>query len=143
MKPCWCGGEVRQCLTGNGIYCVESPFHDPHSTGLPERIDTLYVAGPMSGYPDANMPLFNEVSERLRDVGFKVVSPAEVHLERCHYLDLIRADLKVMLDCHAVAVLPDWWNSPGARNEVNLAGFLKMPIRPWQEWIERAHQELS
>jgi hypothetical protein len=67
-----------------------------------------------------------------------VVNPAEVvrSVAQAHYVDLIREDLRLMLDCHGVALLEGWWESTGARNEVSNAGILKMPVRPWAEWLD-------
>lgn len=145
MNKCWCGGEAAARTEElGGPICLESKLHDPFATGKPGRIDTLYIAGPMTGYPDCNYPHFNEVEERLDAAGFKVVNPARVHIDRKHhYVDLIREDLRQMLDANGVATLECWWESIGARNEVQVAGILKMPVRPWQEWLERAHQELN
>jgi hypothetical protein len=138
FQKCWCGGKVNSMGS-----CVESPLHDPHSTGRPERISRLYIAGPMSGYPEANYPAFDEAQYRLEAAGYIAVNPTKVHVARCHYVDLIREDLRVMLDCHGIAVLENWWESTGARNEVSVGGILKMPVRTVPEWLERAHQELN
>jgi hypothetical protein len=104
-------------------------------------IERLYIAGPMSGYDDCNYPAFNAAAAKLRDIGFEVVNPAEygVHDDTTkHYVDLLREDLRMMLDCHGVAVLEGWWNSSGARNEVNVAGLLKMEVRSVPEWVTQA-----
>lgn len=132
-QKCWCGGRI---IGETDTICSESPFHDPLSDGRPTVVNRLYVAGPMSGYPEANYPAFNKASDALRGCGFTVVNPAEVHVTQCHYVDLIREDLREMLDCHGVATLDNWWESPGARNEVSCAGLLKMPVRSWLEWVE-------
>jgi hypothetical protein len=135
---CWCGGKVSDTA------CVDSVFHHPFATGRPEKIEVLYVAGPMSGYPDSNYPAFSEAADRLADAGFKVVNPATAVVgTEAHYVDFIREDLRMMLDCHGVATLDNWWESTGARNEVNVAGILKMPVRTVADWLERAARELS
>jgi hypothetical protein len=136
-KKCWCGGRI---VYGRGDHgedlCADSGFHDPHATGKLERIDKLYVAGPMSGYPDCNYPAFNEAAEALRSLGYEVINPAEFGEGR-HYVDFIREDLRLMLDCHGVATLEGWWESVGARNEVSVAGILKMPVRSVADWAGR------
>lgn len=116
--------------------CTESPFHAPFSDGRPTEVKRLYVAGPMSGYPESNYPAFNEAANFLKAVGYEVVNPAEdIHEpEMCHYVDLLREDLRAMFDCHGVAVLENWWESTGARNEVQVAGLLRMPVRSVAEW---------
>lgn len=137
-QKCWCGGHVTFSLPSNDPICVDSRYHDPFATGKREweDISKLYVAGPMSGYPHSNYPAFNSVSKLLREAGFEVVNPAEFGNGK-HYIDFLREDLRLMLDCHGVAVLDNWWESVGARNEVQVAGLLKMPILPWSDWIQR------
>lgn len=142
---CWCGGQVVLSATlPPKEVCLDSVFHDPKATGRREAHRKLYIAGPMTGYPDCNYPLFNEVHERLEAAGYEVLNPAKAVVgSEAHYVDFIREDLRMMLDCDGVALLDRWWESTGARNEVNVAGVLLMPCRPWQEWLERAHQELG
>lgn len=100
--------------------------------------DTVYIAGPMRGISGYNFPAFAEARARLRDAGWVVVCPAErdehdgfehkgltgdetadainftdsVVLERC-FLDVLRAD--------AIALLPGWGRSEGARAEALVA----------------------
>lgn len=131
---CWCGGRVGQ-RDDNGLGCLDSVYHDWNSTGDPESIQTLYVAGPMSGYLDNNYPAFNLVSQKLRDAGYRVVNPAEFGSDKGHYVDLLRQDLIGLLGCDAIAFHGDWWLSSGARNEINVGGLLRMPVRHWAEWI--------
>lgn len=143
---CWCGGKVvHDMRLGPPDYrCADSAFHSPFATGRRDSHSMLYVAGPMSGYPDSNYPAFNEAAERLEAAGFTVVNPATaVTGTEAHYIDFIREDLRMMLDCHGVAVLDQWWESTGARNEVSVAGILKMPVRTVAEWLERASLELA
>lgn len=134
---CWCGGQIA--WDGVKARCYDSRFHDPAATGEPTQIQTIYVAGPMTGYPDCNYPAFHEAAQALRDVGFTVVNPADglAEGEGLHYVDFLREDLRAMLDCDAVATLENWWGSVGARNEIQVAGLLKMPIRPVDEWVMR------
>lgn len=139
MKKCWCGGDAIATSAGGKIVCTESRLHDPFADGRPGAITKLYVAGPMSGYPEANYPAFNAASEALRKAGFEVANPADVHIEtQHHYVDLLREDLKVMFECKGVATLENWWESTGARNEVQVAGLLKMPVRSLAEWLALA-----
>lgn len=144
-RPCWCGSTVR---TKPGAppksECVASPLHAPFSDGRREKHTRLYIAGPMTGYPEANYPAFNEAEENLKHVGYETVNPVNVHEpEQCHYVDLLREDLIQMFTAHGVAVLDNWWESAGARNEVHVAGLLKMPVRTVGDWLYRSHLELS
>ena len=97
----------------------------------------LYVAGPMTGYPECNYPAFKGASWQLRNAGFQVWNPAErvdSHVAR-HYVDLLRDDLKGLLQCEGVAILPGWEFSVGARNEVTVAGVLRMPVKSVDDWL--------
>lgn len=102
----------------------------------------IYVAGPMSDTPGFNYAAFDEASETLRNYGFGVVSPAEKDKERdpeayeraCHSLDgkfepnmtggltwaeIIAMDIVIVSDeVDAIALLPGWEKSNGARLEV-------------------------
>ncbi len=121
----------------NRPQCYESTFHDPHATG--ERaISMLYVAGPMTGYPECNYPAFMAASWKLRNAGFRVWNPAERVDSKTarHYVDLLRDDLKGLLECDGLAVLPGWEFSIGARNEVMVAGVLRMPVKTVAEWLD-------
>lgn len=138
VVTCWCGGRATVSDTmPAGWACLESVWHDPTSDGIKKDIKTLYIAGPMSGLPMNNYPLFNEIATVLRRCGYAVVNPAEFGAtEGASYVDLLRKDLRALLDCDGVCVLDNWWTSVGARNEVQVAGVLKMPVHPTREWIE-------
>lgn len=89
----------------------------------------VYVSGPMTGLPDLNFPAFNAAAERLRDFGHEVVNPAEFDQgpeptwESC-----MRKDIAALMRCDAVATLPGWGQSRGARLEVHNAEQLGMTI---------------
>lgn len=145
---CWCGGDTAEILEAGTtepvrVICEASSFHDPLATGAPSKVRKLYVAGPMTGYPDCNYPSFNRVAELLTQSGYEVVNPAHSNIPAGHYVDFLREDLRWMLDCDGVATLEGWWASAGARNEVNVAGLLQMPVRPWGEWLIRWQEELT
>lgn len=97
----------------------------------------LYVAGPMTGYPDHNLPEFARVTSELKSVGYDVVNPGERGaLDGWSWSDYLRADIPLLLACDAVAVLPGWENSKGARLEVTIAMDLEMPVHlvDWWTW---------
>ena len=153
MNTCWCGGAVTWKFESNDSYtkvyvCKESEFHDPGKTsGLnPSQCKKLYIAGPMSNLPENNYPVFNKVAAALRLVGYDVVNPAEFGApggERVGYMDLLREDLKRMLDCDAVALLPRWQTSSGASFERRTAAKLGMPAEDWQTWLLVDREEVA
>lgn len=145
-KRCWCGGETGVNLDTRKRFCTDQVQHDPDATGRPAKVTRLYIAGPMSGYADCNFPAFHRAKSWLWEAGYGVISPADFGDPGSHYVDLIADDLRAMLgmskaeQCHGVATLEYWWESPGARNEVAVAGILKMPVRSVYEWVSRAQR---
>lgn len=92
---------------------------------------TVYVAGPMTGYPEFNYPAFADACAKLRAAGFDVISPHEINppdgVEHpwSYYM---RRDIRGLLDAHAVVVLPGWEDSKGARLETDIATALGVGI---------------
>lgn len=98
------------------------------STELPQR--RVYISGPMTGCTHHNFPAFHVAAERLRAAGWDVVNPAEnfngrTDLPRETYL---RADVAALTRCDAIAMLPDWEKSSGAKLEYLIARELNMQI---------------
>jgi hypothetical protein len=90
----------------------------------------------MTGLPEMNFPAFMAAEEVLRGAGYEVRNPARNGQgDGLAWEDYVRRDLRDLLDCHAVALLPDWENSRGATLEVYVAKNLLMDVRPLEEWI--------
>lgn len=111
----------------------------------------LYLAGPMTGLPDLNFPAFHAEAARLRALGYDVVNPAEINggadeLVACaqmtpaelkaHWRKCMRADIKQLVDCDGVALLPGWQKSKGARIEADLARNLGMSCEMADEYVD-------
>jgi hypothetical protein len=87
------------------------------------EIKRIYIAGPMTGHPNHNFPAFHATAERFRKAGWNVANPAEnfdgrTDLPRSAYL---RADVIMLAQCDAIALLPGWERSVGATLEAILA----------------------
>lgn len=101
---------------------------------------TVYVAGPMTGIPDFNYPAFNAAAEALRAAGHTVLNPvdSEQHNDtgKPQRWDwYMRHALRMVLDSEALALLPGWENSKGARLEFQVADSLGLPCRPLSDWL--------
>lgn len=82
----------------------------------------IYVAGPMTGYPDLNFPAFHAAAAALRAQGHHVENPAEINADpKAQWLDCMRMDITRLVTCDAVYLLPGWEKSRGAKVEHGLA----------------------
>lgn len=95
------------------------------------NLKRIYISGPMTGLPNFNYDAFNAAADRLRNAGWQeVINPAEnfggrKDLPRVTYL---RADVVMLAKCDAIAMLPGWEKSRGAKLEYMLACELGMKI---------------
>lgn len=82
----------------------------------------IYLSGPMTGMDDFNFPAFHAEAARLRAEGNFVINPAE-HGEEPNlpWAEYLRKDIKLLMECDHIHLLPGWSNSKGARLEVHIA----------------------
>ena len=105
---------------------------------MPDK--SLYLAGPMSGVPKFNYPLFESAADHLRSLGYSIVSPAELDDAEVYaygmqsttgnleeqtaatgqsWGDFLARDLKLLVDkCDGIVLLNKWERSKGARQEL-------------------------
>lgn len=96
----------------------------------------IYLSGPMSGLPEHNFPAFHAAAARLRERGYEVVSPAELHVHTSgDWHDYLRADIKALCDCDTLALLPGWAKSRGAQLELHIAHRLDLTIHTLEELL--------
>jgi hypothetical protein len=113
----------------------------------------LYVAGPMTGIPEMNYPMFFRVEETLKASGYDVLNPARIdevfanELVALKSQDLapdwswyMRKTLRMMLLCDGVATLANYTESRGATIEVNLARALGFRVAAWSAWVIEANR---
>lgn len=94
-----------------------------------ERKPHLYLSGPMTGRPDLNFPTFFMAAARLRVLGYRVTNPPELPvLNLSTWGDCLRVDIKALMDCEAICMLPGWQDSKGARLEHHNAVELGMQV---------------
>lgn len=88
----------------------------------PLQLPKTYLCGPMTGYPEHNFPAFEKYAAFLRQNGHIVVSPRELEAletgQRKSWEYYLRRDLKELLTCDHIAVMPGWNLSRGASLEV-------------------------
>ena len=89
----------------------------------------IYIAGPMTGYPDHNFPAFHAAAKSIRDEGFSVINPAEICPELGKPWEYyMRRDLTEMLKCDVIYLLKGWDKSKGALLEKHVAEALGMAV---------------
>ena len=93
----------------------------------------VYLAGPMTGYPEFNFPAFKTAARDIDEMGVSAVYCTAFGIppapeEARPWSDYLRDALRLMLSCNAVVVLPGWRESKGARLEVHVALELGMPV---------------
>lgn len=105
----------------------------------------IYLAGPMTGIPEFNFPAFNAAADKLRAGGHRVFNPAERDIERHGGVDISKGNASgsqehaakehgfslrealaddtawICKEATAIAMLPGWENSKGARAEWHLS----------------------
>lgn len=104
----------------------------------------LYIAGPMTGYPEFNFPAFNAAAATMRAEGWHVENPAEHGIvDGAEWGDYLRYDIGRLATCEAIMLLPGWSRSKGAGLEVTIARQLGMPIMLARgaEQAEQSHPE--
>lgn len=139
IETCWCGSEATRDEFGE-LWCTTTQMHDPTYRELATEPKSLYVSGPMTGLPECNYPAFHEAAQRLREAGYEVRNPAEEGDLGSQYTDLMRKDLKAILEVEGIATIEGWWGSKGAMVEITAGGAIGLPVRSVDEWIQRNQQ---
>ena len=107
-----------------------------------QKEKTVYIAGPMTGIPELNYPLFNAVEHWLKEQGYKVENPASNHVTGMSgdelWREYMRMSLRQISHCDIVLLLPDWEKSKGASLEKHIADTLGLQVAEltsfgWQE----------
>jgi hypothetical protein len=137
---------------------ISYPDKTPASTsifpGSKYEFKIIYIAGPMTGYPDFNFQAFDDAKNYLKQKGWAVVSPADLAREEGFReeglngdpldiqfaLLIAKKDINALLKCDAVYLLRGWENSKGARAEKAVAEWVGLPCVE-QEWSHEHRDE--
>lgn len=138
----------------------------------------LYLSGPITQSPSGGKGDFAAMADRLRRMGYDVVSPTELDEpghkcaplnigggpvlcfgpDRCsvcgevlpgepNWQDCMKRDVRSLVDCDAIVVVPNWVYSKGAVIEIQLARDLGIQVlddklKPFHEPITREAERL-
>lgn len=90
---------------------------------------TAYIAGKITGLPaDEVKEKFSKISDKLKGMGYEVVAPLALTDSAQPWSQSIRSDIKTMLECDEIHMLPDWQDSRGAQLERDIAIRLDMEV---------------
>lgn len=115
----------------------------------------VYVAGPMTGYPDFNFPAFYAAEKRLKEQGYIVYNPANKEDEErldpesrktgdsakaisggFDFKSVYMWDLEHVVKADAIYVLKGWEKSAGACGELAVAKAIKRHYPEYQIMFE-------
>lgn len=123
----------------------------------------LYLAGPMRGYPKFNFEAFQAEAARLREVGFEIVSPAEMDVQdgmdftseetaeasvrrrldgspdEDYYLE---RDFTAIKTCEGIVLMPGWEKSAGVKREIYYAISLGLLVYTEDHWLANRPETL-
>lgn len=98
----------------------------------------IYIAGPMRDYKDFNFPAFDRADRLGTKLGWKVINPANMDRNDPKSINKLSSELRqrkyakrdvaAIFNCKAIALLPNWHKSTGARAEYWLARWLMLEI---------------
>jgi len=91
----------------------------------------IYISGAITGLDiEVAKEKFKQGEVVVREMGFIPINPLDLAQqdENTTWLDYMRADIKVLVDCCGILMLDNWKDSKGAVVEYNLAKGLGLKI---------------
>lgn len=83
----------------------------------------IYISGQITNLAFLDsFALFEQAEKELTKKGFEVINPMTIeHDHDLSWLNYMRTDIKVLVDCDVIYMLSNWTNSKGAEIERKLA----------------------
>lgn len=93
-------------------------------------MEKIYISGKITGLEEHEaFQMFDEVDTELTIKGFEVVNPMTIeHNHDKSWLNYMKTDIKALMECDAIYMLPNWTTSRGAKIERQLAIDLGMKV---------------
>lgn len=89
---------------------------------------TVYISGPMTGIENLNREAFENAERLLLESGENPINPHNLPKQET-YDDYLMIDLEMIaMAADAIALLPGWENSPGAKKELKAALDLNLKV---------------
>ncbi len=80
----------------------------------------IYLSGPITNNPNAHQ-LFADAEAIMSNIGYEVVNPLHIAPPNVDWHTAMRYDIKALVECDAILLLPGWIHSKGARIEYYIA----------------------
>ncbi len=93
-------------------------------------IKKIYISGKISGLPISEViRKFQAACDKVKRFGFEPMNPLDNGLPLdAEWADQMGKDISILLRCDAIYLLPDYFNSEGAKIELAVARQRQMPI---------------
>jgi len=92
----------------------------------------IYISGKITGLDiDVAKDNFKTAVDFVNEeMDFQPLNPFDIveQDDSLQWIDYMRADIKALVDCDAILMLPDWEESDGAKLELLIAQGLKMKV---------------
>lgn len=109
------------------------------------RKKIVYISGPMSGIPNYNKESFSKAMDYIKDMGFDCINPVDIcselsflptDTEDIKWKECMKLDIKALLGCSDIFLLPGWNQSRGAKLEYTLAVAMGLGVMSYdsEEW---------
>ena len=96
----------------------------------------LYLSGKITGH-DNYKEYFAAGRAKLENAGYEVCDPTTFDFPGdIHWAEAMKYDIREMLQCDGVALLPNWKESKGALIEARLAKSLGIITKPLSGWLK-------
>ena len=109
----------------------------------------------MTGYTHYNFPAFFAAEEKLKEQGYEVINPARLDSEAGYdpthpdfvmdeefLLGAAKRDLIGLINADAIAMLPDWEKSKGAKAELAVAQWLCKKVYLYPSMVEHGKESI-
>lgn len=94
-----------------------------------KKIHKIYLSGKITGLELSDAQKLFENAEKEMSQFYDVVNPMKLrHDHDQTWESYMKEDIKAMMDCQFICMLPNWEQSKGAKIEKDLAESLRMPV---------------